>query len=93
LLESRGLSRTHRQWAVLTYTGGITPGTVPYDVQQACAWVVSDLLGQRQNPTGAAEVHLGKKALVARLRGDLTGDSMLIVRAKAALELCKEREP
>lgn len=93
LLESRGLSRSRRQWAVLTYVGGFNAGALPYDIQQACAWVVSDLLAFRQNPTGAAEMRLGKKALVARLRGDLTGDSILLLRAKAALEPYKEREP
>jgi hypothetical protein len=93
LLESRGLSRARRQWAVLTYVGGFSGGGVPYDVQQACAWVASDFLGYRQNPTGAAELRLGKKALVSRLRGDLSGDSVLLLQAKAALELYKEREP
>ena len=93
LLESRGLSRTRRQWTVLTYIGGLTSGAVPYEVQQACAWVVSDLLGYRQNPAGAAEVRLGKKEIVTRLRGDLSGDSILLLQAKAALELYKEREP
>jgi hypothetical protein len=93
LLETHGLARGRRQWAVLTYLGGLTAGTLPYDVQQACAWVVGDLLGQRQNPTGAAELHLGKKSLIARQRGDLTGDSLLLLRAKAILEPHKEREP
>jgi hypothetical protein len=93
LLDARGLSRSRRQWAVLTYVGGFTPGALPYDVQQACAWVVSDLLGQRQNPSGAAELRLGKKTLVARQRGDLTGDSVLILRARAALDPYKERQP
>ena len=93
LLESRGLSRTHRQWAVISYVGGLTAGAVPYDVQQACVWVVSDFLGYRQNPTGAAEVRLGKKEVVTRLRGDLSGDSILLLQAKAALEIYKERQP
>jgi hypothetical protein len=93
VLGTRGLSRARRQWAVITYSGGLTPGALPYDVQQACAWLVSDLLGQRQNPAGAAEVRLGKKALVARLRGDQSGDSLLRLQAKAALEPYKEREP
>jgi hypothetical protein len=93
LLESRGLSRTHRQWAVISYVGGLTAGTVPYDVQQACVWVVSDFLGYRQNPAGAAEVRLGKKEVVTRLRGDLSGDSILLLQAKAALEIYKERQP
>jgi hypothetical protein len=93
LLETRGLSRARRQWAVLTYVGGFNANVVPYEVQQACAWVVSDLLGYRQNPAGAAEVRLGKKEVVARLRGDLSGDSILLLQAKAALEAYKEREP
>lgn len=93
LLESRGLSRSRRQWAVLTYVGGFNAGAVPYEVQQACAWVVSDFLGYRQNPTGAAEVRLGKKSIVARLRGDLSGDSLLLLQAKSALEAYREREP
>jgi hypothetical protein len=78
---------------VLTYVGGFNAGALPYDVQQACAWVVSDLLAYRQNPGGAAEVRLGKKATVSRLRGDLSGDSILLLQAKAALEPYKERLP
>jgi hypothetical protein len=93
LLESRGLSRGRHQWATLTYLGGFTAGAVPYDLQQACAWVVSDLLGYRQNPSGAAELRLGKKEVVTRLRGDLSGDSILLLQAKTALEPYKEREP
>jgi hypothetical protein len=93
LLESRGLSRARRQWAVISYVGGLTAGAVPYDVQQACAWVVSDFLGYRQNPAGAAEVRLGKREVVTRLRGDLSGDSILLLQAKAALEIYRERQP
>jgi hypothetical protein len=48
--------------------------------------VVSELLSQRRNPTGAARVHQGKFELEARLRGDETGDSILLMQAKAALE-------
>ena len=91
LLETAGLSRMRRQWATLTYTGGMTPGAVPYDVQQACIWVASDLLAQRRNPSGAASVRQGKFALEARLRGDVTGDSILLMRAKEALEPYRDR--
>jgi hypothetical protein len=86
LLETAGLSRSRRQWVTVTYLGGITPGAVPYDVQQACVWVTSDLLAQRRNPAGAAAVRQGKFELQARLRGDETGDSILLLHAKAALE-------
>jgi hypothetical protein len=85
VLESSGLSRSRRQWATLTYTAGLTPGAVPYDVQLACVWVTSELLAERRNPTGAARVHQGKFELEARLRGDISGDSILLLQAKHAL--------
>jgi hypothetical protein len=77
------LSRSRRQWVTVTYTGGLTVGAVPYDVQQACIWVVSELLSERRNPTGAVRVHQGKSELEARLRGDVTGDSILLMQAEA----------
>ncbi len=91
VLETAGLSRTRRQWATLTYTGGISIGAVPYDVQQACVWVTSELLAERRNPTGAAVMRLGKYEIQARLRGDETGDSLLLMQAKAALAPYRER--
>ena len=93
LLESAGLSRARRQWAVISYVAGLTSGALPYDIQLACSLIVSDLLALRQNPGGVAEVRLGKKALVAHQRGDRTADSLLMRRAKDALEPYKEREP
>jgi len=79
------LTRAGRQWMIVTYTGGFAAGTVPYDVQQACVWMVSELLSARRNPSGAATVKQGTNELVARLRRDTTGDSILLVQAKAAL--------
>lgn len=85
-LAGAGLSRARRAWVTLTYTGGIPIGAVPYDVQQACIWVASELLAVRRNPSGAALVRQGKFELQARPRGDTTADSILIHQAKAALE-------
>jgi len=85
-LAGFGLSRARRAWVTLTYTGGIPVGSVPYDVQQACIWVASELLAIRRNPSGAALVRQGKFALQARPRGDTTADSILMHQAKAALE-------
>lgn len=82
-----GISRSSRQWANVTYTGGIPANAVPWDVRQACVWIVSDFLAQRQNPTGAAEISLGKRRVVQRQRGDLVGDSILLLRAHDALDL------
>ncbi len=91
LLETSGLSRSRRQWATLTYTGGVPIGAVPYDLQQACIWIASDLLAQRRNPSGAAAVRQGKFELQARPRSDPTGESILMLHAKAALEPYCER--
>ena len=69
----------------VTYTGGFAAGAVPYDMQQACIWMVSELLSARRNPSGAATVKQGTNELVARPWRDTTGDSILLVQAKAAL--------
>lgn len=86
LLENRGLSRSRRQWLSLTYTGGFTPGSVPYGVAQAVTWIASDLVAQRLNPTGASELDLGKRRVVQRQRGDVVGDSILLLRARDMLD-------
>lgn len=91
LWENGGVSRSARQWVAVTYIGGLTAGAVPYDLRQACVWLVSDLLGQRRNPTGAAMVRMGRFELQARPRGDSTGESILMTQAKAALEAYRER--
>ncbi|HKW22924.1 MAG TPA: hypothetical protein VJO13_16175 [Ktedonobacterales bacterium] len=80
------LSRSHRAWISVTYVGGITPGALPYDLAQACVWITSELLAERRNPTGAARIRQGKFELQARPWGDRSGDSTLLLQAKAALE-------
>ncbi len=85
---SPALTRSGRAWLNLSYTGGpATPGATPYDLRQACLWVVSDLLAQRRNPTGAAAVRMGSFELQARPRADPTADSILLAQAKAALQV------
>jgi hypothetical protein len=79
------LSRAGRQWVIVTYAGGFVAGAVPYDVQQACIWMVSELLSARRNPSGAATVKQGTSELVARPWRDVTGDPILLAQAKAAL--------
>lgn len=80
------LSRSLRAWINVTYVGGVTPGALPYDLAQACVWVTSELLAERRNPTGAAQIRQGKFELQARPWGDRSGDSTLLLQAKAALE-------
>ena len=79
------LSRSQRAWVSVTYSGGVTPGALPYDLAQACIWITSELLAQRRNPSGAALIRQGKFELQARPWGDHSGDSTLLLQAKAAL--------
>lgn len=79
------MQRAGPLWVLATYTGGLTAGVLPADFVQAVCWVACHLLGYRENPTGAAERRLGKKALVSRLRGDTTDASTLLTDAKAIL--------
>jgi hypothetical protein len=79
------LTRAGRQWVIVSYTGGFTAGAVPYDVRQACVWMVSELLSAQRNPFGAATVKQGTNELVARPWRDTTGDSILLTQARAAL--------
>lgn len=80
------LSRSRRAWISVTYTGGVLPGALPYDLVQACIWITSELLAERRNPSGAARIRQGKFELQARPWGDRSGDSTLVLQAKAALE-------
>lgn len=75
----------------LSYTAGFASSALPYDVKQACIWLTSDLLSDRQNPTGAAEIKLGNMQLVTRLRGETSGDSVLVIRAKKALDPYRQK--
>lgn len=80
------LSRSRGAWLSVTYTGGITPGALPYDLAQACIWITSELLAERRNPSGAARIRQGKFEMQARPWGDRSGDSTLLLQAKSALE-------
>jgi|SRR5579875_615429 hypothetical protein len=75
----------------ITYSAGYTYGALPYDVRQAAIWLTSDLLADRRNPTGAAEVGLGKSRVVTRLRGDTSGLSLLALRAYRNLEPYRQK--
>jgi hypothetical protein len=58
---------------------------IPDDIRKACHFLVSDLLGYRRNPTGAAEIRLGDSQISARLRGDTSGNSILMIQARSLL--------
>ncbi|HEU5349826.1 MAG TPA: hypothetical protein VFU63_14545, partial [Ktedonobacterales bacterium] len=85
------LSRSRRAWVSVTYMGGVMPGALPYDLAQACIWMTSELLAERRNPSGAALIRQGKFEMQARPWGDRSGDTTLLLQAKAALEPYRAR--
>lgn len=79
-------------FVLISYTAGLyTATTLPREVRQACTWLASDLLGDRRNPTGAAEAKYGDVSLTTRLRGDKTERSGLVIRAYEILDRYRQR--
>jgi hypothetical protein len=88
---SPALFPTASGWIEVSYTAGYSYAALPSDVRQAAVWLVSDLLSDRRNPTGAAETQYGDVKLTTRLRGDTSGRSVLVIRAYEALDRYKQR--
>lgn len=69
----------------ITYQAGYVYSALPSVVRRAAVWLVSDILTDRINPTGAAESQQGKIKRVTYLRGDLSGETAIVKRARNAL--------
>ncbi len=78
-------------WIQVSYTAGFAYSSLPFEIHQAAIWLTSDLLSDRQNPTGSAEMKLDNKQLVTRLRGDTSGRSVLVIRAYENLEPYRQK--
>ncbi len=83
------LSRTAVGQVTYTYQGGYS--SIPADVVRACVELTSDLLANRYNPSGAAELVIGKRRTVTRLRGDMSGESILVKRALGLLDAYRRK--
>lgn len=85
------IAQTTPGLAQISYTAGFAPAVLPGEIRRAAILLTSDLLADRRNPTGAAEVQQGKQHLVTRLRGDTSGDSVLTMRAHKYLDPYRQR--
>jgi hypothetical protein len=79
------LSRRTKAWVTITYTAGFTPATMPGIISDTAILLLSSILSRRQNPTGADQINLADKNLVTTLRGDPSGDSLLVKEVKQNL--------
>jgi hypothetical protein len=80
------ISRSTNLFLTITYTAGYLAANMPSDVREACVLLTSDILAKRLNPLGAVDLTSGDRRISAALRGDLTGESLLVKRAFKLLD-------
>jgi hypothetical protein len=68
----------------INYQSGFA--VMPMDVIEACILLTSDILAKRMNPYGAPELKSGQRQIIANIKSETTGESLLFKRAKAILD-------
>jgi hypothetical protein len=79
------VNRRMNAYLQVNYTAGYTASTMPSDIKDAAILLTSALLARRDNPGGFDSVKEGQGMMVATLRGDQSGDSLLVKNAKFLL--------
>ena len=77
-------SRYAEAQLVITYQAGFA--VIPPDVIEAAVLLTSDTLAKRLNPYGAPEVKSGQRQIVANIKSEVSGQSLLFKRAKMILD-------
>ena len=65
----------------VTYTSGFAFSALPQRIKKAGILLTSEFLSRRYNPYGAIETQQGKRNIVYGLRGDTSGESLLVKEA------------
>lgn len=78
-------NQTSAGYIQFTYVAGFAYALLLWDIKQACILLTSEVLSDRLNPTGAADLQLGKRHAAAYMRGDTSGESMFFKRAVTLL--------
>ncbi len=79
------MNRRANGYLQVNYSAGYTTDTMPRDIVDACILLVSALLARRDNPAGFLDLREGQGSATAAMRGDTSGDSILIKEAKYIL--------
>jgi hypothetical protein len=77
-------SRYAEAQLTITYQAGFA--VIPADVIEAAVLLTSDTLAKRLNPYGAPEVKSGQRQIVANIKSEVSGQSLLFKRAKMILD-------
>jgi hypothetical protein len=78
------VSRLQQAQLTIAYQAGFS--TMPADVIEAAVLLTSDILAKRLNPVGAPDIASGDRHISAVLRGDNSGQSLLVKRAQQILD-------
>ena len=82
---SPAMSRQRNAWLTIAYTAGFATGALPAPISRACALLTSEMFAQLVNPVGADDIQQGKRHVTFTLRGDTTGESLLVKQASKLL--------
>lgn len=82
---SPSLSRSQKATLTIGYTAGFASGSLPWAIARAATLLTSEMFNQLGNPQGADQVVMGKRNVAYAIRGDLTGESLLVKQAKSLL--------
>lgn len=81
---SRPWSRNAKATLTITYSSGYSP--IPYPVQRAAILLTNELLGLPSNPIGSDQINEGDRSVIFAIRGDTSGESALIKKARGLLQ-------
>lgn len=82
---SPSATRQMNAWLTIAYTAGFATGALPPPITRACALLTSEMFTQLVNPVGADDIQQGKRRVTFTLRGDTSGESLLVKQATKLL--------
>lgn len=80
------MARQHIAWLTITYTAGFAVGSLPATVVRACSLLVNQCFAELYNAIGADSIVEGERNVVFTMRGDTTGESLLMKQAMKLLQ-------
>lgn len=79
------ITRQTTGWITVAYTAGYATGALPWPIVRACTLLTSECFVQLENPIGADSITQGKRSVTFAIRGDTSGESLLVKQARQLL--------
>lgn len=78
--------RADNLYLLITYVAGYLSANMPGDIRDCTVMLTSEILGRRENPTGADQIRLGDKQLTVTTSRDTIGETLLVKAVKNKLQ-------